>query len=49
MHKTKDWNEIGEKVTGFTEVRKLHDRCIKKVNLKEIIKLKNMLPKGVKR
>ena len=46
---TKDWNEIGEKVIGFEEVRKLHDKGIRKLNLKEIIKLKNMLPKGVKR
>lgn len=46
---TKDWNEIGEKVVGFTKVRDLHDQGIKKLSVREVIKIKGMLPKRAKR
>lgn len=42
---TKDWNEIGQKVTGFDKVRELHDSRIRKITPQEIIKLKGMLPR----
>lgn len=45
-HHTKDWNEIGEKILGFNNVRDLHDKSIKKLTLREIIKIKSMLPRG---
>jgi len=46
---TKDWNEIGEKVVGFERVRDLHDQGIKKLTLREVIKIKRLLPRGKSR
>lgn len=43
---TKDWNEIGQHVTGYDNIRRLHDEGIKKITFKEVIRLKNMLSKG---
>lgn len=42
---TKDWNEIGEKVTGFAQVRQIHDNNIKKMTTQEILRLKKLLPR----
>lgn len=39
---TKDWNEIGQKVTGFAKVRKIHDDNIKKATTQEILRLKKL-------
>lgn len=46
---TKDWNEIGEKIVGFENVRELHDQGIKKLTLREVIKIKGLLPRGKRR
>jgi hypothetical protein len=42
---TKDWNEIGQKVVGFENVRKIHDDRIRKLNTQEVIRLKDLLSK----
>jgi len=39
---TKDWNEIGELI-GFDKVRAIHDEHIRKISVKEILRLKKML------
>lgn len=43
---TKDWNEIGQKVAGFERVRQIHDQGIKKLDVKEVVRLKRMLPRS---
>lgn len=40
---TKDWNEIGQKVAGFENVRKIHDDGIRKLSVQEIVRLKKKL------
>jgi len=40
--KTKDWNEIGQKVIGFDKVRDLHDKHIKKLTPQELIRLRKL-------
>lgn len=41
---TKDWNEIGQFITGFDKVREIHDLNIRKVNEIELFKLYEMVP-----
>jgi|2_EtaG_2_1085320.scaffolds.fasta_scaffold00181_4 hypothetical protein len=41
--KTKDWNEIGENVSGFDKVRDIHDDGIKKLTPKELVRLRQLL------
>jgi len=36
---TKDWNEIGQYVTGFKNVRKIHDDGIKKITEETLVEL----------
>ena len=43
---TKDWNEIGQYVSGFDKVRKIFDGNIKKLTIQEIIKLQKMLDRS---
>jgi hypothetical protein len=43
---TKDWNEIGEKMTGFGEVRKIHDDGIRKLTVQEVLRLKRSLSRN---
>lgn len=39
--KTKDWNEIGQFISGFEEVRKIHDSNIKPINSSTLYSLIN--------
>jgi hypothetical protein len=45
---TKDWNEIGQKVSGFDKVREIHDSNIKKITPQEVIRLKSFLNSNLK-
>ena len=40
---TKDWNEIGQYVCGFSKVREIHDSGIKKMTEETIIEIDEMI------